>query len=68
MADQVKPAPAWVSVARMPTVVMAVPDTSVWLAGVTTVTVLMMAAPVMAQVKPAEPEAPEPSVAVTLTE
>jgi len=28
----------------------------------------MMAAPVMTQVKPAEPEAPEPSVAVTLTE
>ena len=62
LADQVRLAPLWVSVALRCRAVMALPDRSDWLAGVLTLT-----APVMAQVKLAEPEKAELSVTARVT-
>jgi hypothetical protein len=63
VADQVKVAPDWESVAELVRAVMTVPDTFVWLPGLVTATVLPMV-----QEKVAEPWAPRLSVAVMVTE
>ena len=62
VADQVRLAPAWVSVAWSAKAVMRLLPVLDWGAGALTVTVL-----VMAQVKLAEPEKPALSVAVMVT-
>jgi len=62
VADQVRVAPVWVSVASKESVVIAVPLGELWAPGLVTAT-----APTIDQVKLAEPELPEPSVAVRVT-
>ena len=62
VADQVRVAPVWVSVALLASVVMALPAALDWAPGLVTAT-----APTIDQVKLAEPELPEPSVAVRVT-
>jgi hypothetical protein len=63
VADQVRVAPDWESVAESVTGVMAVPETSDWLPGPVTAMVLDTV-----QENVAEPFAPLASVAVTVTE
>ena len=63
VADQVRVAPDWESVAESDSVVIGEPVTADWCPGLATATVL-----VTVQENVAEPEAPEPSVAVTVTE
>ena len=62
VADQVRVAPVWVSVASKESVVIAVPLGELWAPGLVTAT-----APTTVQLKLAEPELPEPSVAVRVT-
>ncbi len=63
LADQVKLAPAWVSVALLARAVMAVPETLARVPGLATDT-----GPVTVQVNTAAPMAPALSVAVRVTE
>ena len=63
LADQVRVAPTWVSVAELPSPAMAVPEVDVWVAWPLTVTLS-----VIVQVNDVVPENPALSVALTVTE